>query len=420
AILKEHPSEESAVLLIDEELESNTSSKGPLSFEFIKRLMTIIDKVPHGVIEREEGSDEPRTSCNLGVLRIVSKDGSEFAMVHVFPRSTSMEALRVVGQQFSELGDKVGAKSETDICPFPGWEPDRESELLKVVRSTCPTVADPRIYTVHGGLECGTLMVRLPSVKECVSIGPTAKVLAFAVAPSATWRAILAGLELLEHLLNKASIELWRECTRGEHFDATQRLLFLGSYTSPDDPRVTKLVRERAKRLRSALMAKDDMINSLRVGETSDETERDVHRRNKTEESSSSGELTSDEEGPKFPLEYDASDGIKVQRKPAESKPFTYGDKALREGYQSNIISGFAVIGHNPDTSSSEDEGLTGGSRIALCATGGTPHTNRQTIQRKRSRRHHSAGDLGMTKEVVRGGKEAANRSNSSPIVDLL
>ncbi|KAF4648902.1 hypothetical protein FOL47_002675, partial [Perkinsus chesapeaki] len=44
-----------------------------------------------------------------------------------------------------------------------------------VVRSTCPTVADPRIYTIHAGLECGTLMSRLTSVKECASIGPTVK-----------------------------------------------------------------------------------------------------------------------------------------------------------------------------------------------------------------------------------------------------
>lgn len=40
----------------------------------------------------------------------------------------------------------------------------------------CPATSTPRIYTIHAGLECGTLMSRLSSVKECVSIGPTVKV----------------------------------------------------------------------------------------------------------------------------------------------------------------------------------------------------------------------------------------------------
>ncbi|KAF4703475.1 hypothetical protein FOZ63_007225, partial [Perkinsus olseni] len=90
--------------------------------------------------------------------------------------------------------------------------------------------------------------------------------LAFAVSPSsASWRNILAGLELLEHLLEKGSMELWRECARGEHFDASQRLLFLSTYTNPDDPRVTKLIRTKARMIREKVMAKNEQVESLRV-----------------------------------------------------------------------------------------------------------------------------------------------------------
>lgn len=38
----------------------------------------------------------------------------------------------ILGEEFAMLGDKFGAFNEGNICPFPGWEPDRSSELLKV------------------------------------------------------------------------------------------------------------------------------------------------------------------------------------------------------------------------------------------------------------------------------------------------
>ncbi|KAF4654501.1 hypothetical protein FOZ61_008236, partial [Perkinsus olseni] len=334
-MLRECPLEIAATLELVED-PSASLAEGTLTVESAGKLLCLVEEAPHGVIEFEEGTDgELKTSCNLGVVRSTERNGESCAMVHVFPRSTSMEAMCSLGKDFTKLGDKFNAVNENNLCPFPGWEPDRSSELLKVVSSTCPVTSDPRIYTIHAGLECGTLMSRLLSVKECVSIGPTVKgahspderleiascgpfiqwvcevterflscdehagyfsggstphdahdiericrstynehatrkaimqLLAFAVSPSAaSWRNILAGLELLEHLLEKGSMELWRECARGEHFDASQRLLFLSTYTNPDDPRVTKLIRTKARMIREKVMAKNEQVESMRV-----------------------------------------------------------------------------------------------------------------------------------------------------------
>ncbi|KAF4718159.1 hypothetical protein FOZ62_001934, partial [Perkinsus olseni] len=174
-MLRECPLEIAATLELVEDPTASLA-EGPLTVESAGKLLSLVEEAPHGVIEFEEGTDgELKTSCNLGVVRSTERNGESCAMVHVFPRSTSMEAMRSLGKDFTKLGDKYNAVNESNLCPFPGWEPDRNSELLKVVSNACPVTSDPRIYTVHAGLECGTLMSRLLSVKECVSIGPTVK-----------------------------------------------------------------------------------------------------------------------------------------------------------------------------------------------------------------------------------------------------
>ncbi|KAF4743675.1 hypothetical protein FOZ62_006950, partial [Perkinsus olseni] len=194
--------------------------------------------------------------------------------------------------------------------------------------------------------------------------------LAFAVSPSAaSWRNILAGLELLEHLLEKGSMELWRECARGEHFDASQRLLFLSTYTNPDDPRVTKLIRTKARMMREKVMAKNEQVESLRVS---------APERTTREHASSSADLTerssssSENEEPSKDTEAEGSARASAASKnPSTADNSAFLPKAIAK---LGIISGFAVVGHNPDTSDSEDEHAATSSldaRRTLCATTG-------------------------------------------------
>ncbi|CAE6921516.1 Actr1a [Symbiodinium natans] len=70
------------------------------------------------------------------------------------------------------------------------------------------------------------------------------------------WRAILSGLSLLSELLQRGCPRLFEEMAQGFHFDPLQRLSLLERFEYGDDPRVQKLVRQKASTLREALLEK--------------------------------------------------------------------------------------------------------------------------------------------------------------------
>ena len=57
---------------------------------------------------------------------------------------------------------------------YPGWEPDPDSELLKILQSTYEDLFQkkPDIRAIHAGLECGIIGAKYPGL-DMVSIGPT-------------------------------------------------------------------------------------------------------------------------------------------------------------------------------------------------------------------------------------------------------
>lgn len=59
-------------------------------------------------------------------------------------------------------------------CSYPGWEPKADSPLtLAVVEAYKQAVGvDPRVYSIHAGLECGLFMEKYPEL-DCTSVGPT-------------------------------------------------------------------------------------------------------------------------------------------------------------------------------------------------------------------------------------------------------
>ncbi|EER10235.1 Aminoacyl-histidine dipeptidase, putative [Perkinsus marinus ATCC 50983] len=131
-MLRDYPTETAAVLELVE-CPSAAVAEDPLTAESTEKLLSLIEEVQHGVLELEEDPEAGlKTSCNLGVVRTMKRNGEDGALVHIFPRSTSMESMKRLGEEFAMLGDKFAAFNEGNICPFPGWEPDRSSELLKV------------------------------------------------------------------------------------------------------------------------------------------------------------------------------------------------------------------------------------------------------------------------------------------------
>ncbi|CAE7038225.1 Actr1a [Symbiodinium sp. CCMP2456] len=70
------------------------------------------------------------------------------------------------------------------------------------------------------------------------------------------WRPILSGLSLLSELLQRGCHRLFEEMAQGFHFDPLQRLSLLERFQYGEDPRVQTLIRQKASKLREALLEK--------------------------------------------------------------------------------------------------------------------------------------------------------------------
>ena len=64
----------------------------------------------------------------------------------------------------------------TFSASYPGWNPNMDSEILKIVTSVYTKLFDakPRVVACHAGLECGILGQNYPGM-DMVSFGPTIK-----------------------------------------------------------------------------------------------------------------------------------------------------------------------------------------------------------------------------------------------------
>lgn len=133
-------------------------------------LINAIQAAPDGVVRMNP--DMPgmvQTSSNLAIV----KTGEGTITVNFLVRS-SMESERDdVVSSIDSVFRLADAHVETS-GEYPGWKPDVNSRVLAVVKSTYAELfgAEPDVYAVHAGLECGILADSYPNW-DMVSFGPT-------------------------------------------------------------------------------------------------------------------------------------------------------------------------------------------------------------------------------------------------------
>ena len=115
--------------------------------------------------------DLVETSNNLA--RVSVKDGE--AHIHCLTRSsvdTAKADLANALRSTLELGGFTVKLSGE----YPGWKPNPESEILKVLKSRYTSLfgEEPRVVACHAGLECGILGRHYPEM-DMISFGPTIK-----------------------------------------------------------------------------------------------------------------------------------------------------------------------------------------------------------------------------------------------------
>ncbi|HEU4365528.1 MAG TPA: aminoacyl-histidine dipeptidase [Candidatus Krumholzibacteria bacterium] len=134
-----------------------------------RRVLNTLLLIPHGVEEMSVAVPGlVETSSNLAA--VVSRGAAVEALVSVrSPIRSALDALRARLYAVAELAG--GSVSENE--PYPGWNPDLGSEMLRVTRSVHERVlgTSPELKAVHAGLECGVIGEKLPGI-DMVSIGP--------------------------------------------------------------------------------------------------------------------------------------------------------------------------------------------------------------------------------------------------------
>ena len=137
--------------------------------ETARRVLELVTALPHGVTMMS--NDIPglvETSTNLATVS--ENDGT--LEIGLSSRSSVASALTALRQKIRAAAALGGASVEEDPG-YPGWQPDLDSELLKVVQSVHQRElgSKPKIEAVHAGLECGLIGEMIPGM-EMISIGP--------------------------------------------------------------------------------------------------------------------------------------------------------------------------------------------------------------------------------------------------------
>lgn len=111
------------------------------------------------------------TSNNIA--RVMIKDGKVKigCLTRSSVESSKMDLAMMLRATFELIGCEVELSGD-----YPGWAPDMDSSILKVLRSLYETLYNekPHVAACHAGLECGILGTHYPDM-EMISFGPNIK-----------------------------------------------------------------------------------------------------------------------------------------------------------------------------------------------------------------------------------------------------
>ncbi len=135
-------------------------------------ILRAINASPNGVLRMSDDIEGiVETSLNIGVIRC---KGNKFVVLSLI-RSLHDDGRAEAQSMLESLYLLAGASIKFSGA-YPGWKPDTQSNIMKVVRSTYQDLFDktPEIMVIHAGLECGLFKTAYPHW-DMVSFGPTIK-----------------------------------------------------------------------------------------------------------------------------------------------------------------------------------------------------------------------------------------------------
>ena len=133
-------------------------------------LIHAITLCPHGVYRMiPEMPDIVETSNNVAMIKTEENKVVVYCLTRSNVESRKEELASIIHSAFALAGADVKFSGA-----YPGWQPNFKSTLLKTLRETYKKEFgnDPRIVTIHAGLECGIIGSNYPNM-EMISFGPT-------------------------------------------------------------------------------------------------------------------------------------------------------------------------------------------------------------------------------------------------------
>lgn len=152
---------------------------GLLPEEIQDSLIHSIIACPNGVARMiPEMPDVVETSNNLAIVSTQITDEEKKAVkieVCCLTRSSVESRKEELQDQIESVFALAGAKIEFSGS-YPGWKPNIHSNILRVMQETYKEEfgQEPRIITIHAGLECGIIGRNYPGM-DMISFGPTIK-----------------------------------------------------------------------------------------------------------------------------------------------------------------------------------------------------------------------------------------------------
>ena len=146
-----------------------TAVSSAVSAQETSRFLHVLLALPQGV--QEMSADFPglvQTSLNLGVMRMDDQALRFSYSVRSSIASQKEMLIQRVKSIVEYAGGTVSVRSS-----YPGWQYDRSSALRKEVEAVYRDITgrEGKIEAIHGGLECGLFIEKIPGL-DALSLGP--------------------------------------------------------------------------------------------------------------------------------------------------------------------------------------------------------------------------------------------------------
>jgi len=139
--------------------------------EFTSNLIKVLLSAPHGIYAMSPDIPElVETSTNLATIDIIENQ----LVVGTSQRSAIDSAKWNVSNMVKAIFELGGAENVDTGDGYPGWQPNMDSELLKISKEVYKEIngSEPAIKAIHAGLETGLLGAKYPGI-DMISFGPT-------------------------------------------------------------------------------------------------------------------------------------------------------------------------------------------------------------------------------------------------------